>query len=142
MGWNLGVGMQGKTVHTGTARPLEFRTFPFRAKARANPSHLLSRPFPKGNALLDGGGHGASEFGVVVEQWIISSGHGGLHSRLSISQPTQLADHPTADFPDDVGHVGITGWLGFDKAGLEAGFGAIEVDTLKEDDMKMEMQID
>jgi hypothetical protein len=116
--------------------------FPFRAKTRANPPYLLFRPLPKGDSLLDGGSHRASEFGLVVEQWIMAGGHGGIDSRLQIAQPTQLADHPSTDFLDDVGYVGITGRLDFDKAGLESGFGTIEVNTLKKDDMKMEIQID
>ena len=39
-------------------------------------------------------------------------------------------------------HVGIARRFGFDKAGLETLVGAIEVHALKEDDVKMEMQID
>jgi hypothetical protein len=74
MGCNLSVGVHGKAVHTGTAGSFECRTFPFGAKTRANPPYLLSNPLPKGDSLLDGGGHRASEIGFVVEQRIISGG--------------------------------------------------------------------
>jgi hypothetical protein len=43
---------------------------------------------------------------------------------------------------EDLGNIGITGWFGCDKAGLEAHVTPIEVDTLKEDDMKMKIQIE
>jgi hypothetical protein len=57
-------------------------------------------------------------------------GHGGIHSRLQISQPPQLVDDPLADLPEDLANVGIAGRLDFDKAGLEARFGTIEIDAL------------
>ena len=47
-----------------------------------------------------------------------------------------------ADLLEDLGNVGIAGRFGFDKVWLEARFGTIEVDALKEDDMKMEIQIE
>ena len=72
MSWNLGVGVQGKAVRTGTVGSFVCRAFPFRAKARANLSYLLSSPLPKDDPMLDGGGQDVSGFGFVVEQRIIS----------------------------------------------------------------------
>ena len=53
----------------------------------------------------------------------------------------QLTDHPVTDLLKDHGNVGIAGWFHFDKAGLEGLVAAIEVNALKEDDMKMKTQI-
>ena len=47
---NIGVGVQGKAVDTGTAGSFEFRPVAFIAKARADASHLLVSPFPKDDA--------------------------------------------------------------------------------------------
>ena len=49
-----------------------------------NAPHLLTGPFPKGNALLHGGDHGAGERGLVVDQGIIAWGHGGVDARPGI----------------------------------------------------------
>src|SRR5712692_4687917 len=86
MGWDLRVGVQGKSVHTGTAGSFEFRPFLFIATTRADAAYFLASPFPKGDALRDRGRHGAGEFGCVVEQRIIASSHGSLNSRLQVSQ--------------------------------------------------------
>src|SRR3977135_1348211 len=85
MGWDLGVGVQGKSVDTGAARTRECGTFPFITKARANPSHVLSDPLPEGDALRDRGGHGAREIGLVGAQGIIACGRCamGLLGRLA-----------------------------------------------------------
>ena len=89
--------------------------------------------------LLDRGGHGASELRFIVEQRIIPGGHGGINSRLQISQPTQRANDPPADLLDHVGDVGI-GWrLDLDKARLEARLGAIEIDARREDNVIMDI---
>ena len=53
-------------TNTGTAGPLEFRAFPFIAKARADAVYSLPGPFPKGDALLDRGRHAAGEFRIGV----------------------------------------------------------------------------
>src|SRR5713101_5887145 len=82
MGWHLGVGVERKAVDTSAARTRECGTFPFITKSRANPSNVLSGPLPTGDALLDRGGHGASELGLVVAQGIIACGHGGVDARL------------------------------------------------------------
>ena len=74
-------------MHTGTAGSRECRAFPFIPKSWANPSYVLSGPLPKGDALRDRGGHGASEFGLVVAQGIIACGH-GVDARLQVSQLT------------------------------------------------------
>jgi hypothetical protein len=47
-----------------------------------------------------------------------------------------------ADLRDDCGNIGIGGRLACDKMWREARLSAIEVDALKEDAMKMEVQID
>src|SRR5436309_899418 len=66
-----GVGVQRKPVDAGTAGARECGMFPFIPKARSNPSHLLSGPLPKGNALLHGGCRGAGERGCVAHEGII-----------------------------------------------------------------------
>src|SRR5882724_3525555 len=142
MGWHLGVGMQRKPVDTGTAGARECGEFPFIPKARANPSHRLPGPLAKGDALRDGGGQGARERGFVAAQGIIPGGYGCIDSRLQVSQPTQRADDPPTDLLEDLGNVRIAGRHALDKARLAALVGAIEVDALKEDNMKMEIQIE
>src|SRR5215472_11385618 len=61
MGWNLRVGMQGKALDAGTARTGEAWRLTLVAKAGTQAPDLLARPLPKGDALLDRGGHGAGE---------------------------------------------------------------------------------
>jgi hypothetical protein len=53
----------------------------------------------------------------------------------------ERADDPPTDVLDHVCHVGIARRFGFDKAGLETLGGAIEVNALKEDDVKMEIGV-
>jgi hypothetical protein len=89
MRWDLGVGMERKPVDTGTAGARQCGVFLFIPKARANAAHVLSGPLPKGEALRDGGHHGAGELGLVVTQRIIPRGHGVVDTRLQVSQPTQ-----------------------------------------------------
>src|SRR5713101_863014 len=133
---------QRKPVDTGTAGPRECGAFPCIATSRAHPSNVLSGTLPKGDALFDRGGHGASELGLVVEQGIITCGHGGVDSRLQVSQPTQRADDPPTDLLEDLGNVRIAGRLDLDKARLEALVGPIKIDPFKEDNMIMDIQID
>src|SRR5262245_11517073 len=52
MRWNLCVGVQREPVDPGAAGPRQGGAFPCIAKAGANPSYLLSGPFPEGEALL------------------------------------------------------------------------------------------
>src|ERR1043166_5868684 len=61
MGRDLGVGVQRKAVHAGTARPGEPWCLALRTKARTDTPHLLAGPFSEGEALLHGGGHRAGE---------------------------------------------------------------------------------
>src|SRR5262249_19770036 len=139
---NSGVGVQGKAVDTGTPRSRECRPFSCIAKARAEAAHFLSRAFPKGDALLHGSRHGAGEIWFVVAQRIIPGGYSSLNARFQISEPTQHTDDAVTELLEDRGNVCIAGRCGFDKAGLEASFGAIEVDALHEDAMEMEIHIE
>jgi hypothetical protein len=63
------------------------KALPFIPKSWANPSHVLSSPLPKGDALRDRGGQGARELGLVVAQGIRACGH-GVDARLQVSQVT------------------------------------------------------
>src|SRR5262249_23605216 len=54
----------------------------------------------------------------------------------------ELTDDPVTDLLEDCGDVRIAGRLAREKAGLEAVVGAIEVDPLEEDAMKMEVEIE
>ena len=81
------------------------------------------------------------EFGLIVEQGIIPGGYGGIDSRLQVSQVAQLTDHPPADLLEDPGNVRIAGRLDLDETRLEALVGAIEIDTLKEDQMIVHIEI-
>src|SRR5262249_47249603 len=97
MGWHLGVGVERKPVDAGAARTREFgalarlrrrraQPFPFIAKARSNPSNVLSGPFSKGDALRDRGGQGAGEFGFFTDEGIIPGGLDFVDARLQVSQ--------------------------------------------------------
>src|SRR5712692_8927796 len=132
---------QRKPVDTGTAGPRECGAFPCIATSRAHPSHVLSGPLPKGDALRDRGGHGASELGLVVEQGIIACGHSGVDSRLQVPQVAPRADDPPTDLLEYRGNVRIAGRLDLDKARREALVGAIKVGSLKKNYMEMEVQI-
>jgi hypothetical protein len=68
MGRNLGVGVKGKPVDTGTARPGEPWRLARRAKADADAPARRAGALPKGNALLHGGRHSAGERGLMVVQ--------------------------------------------------------------------------
>src|SRR5713226_6445665 len=74
MRWDLSVRMERKPVDTGTAGARQCGVFTFIPKARANAAHVLSGSLPKGDALRDGGRHGAGELGLVVMQRIIPRG--------------------------------------------------------------------
>src|SRR5262249_2425019 len=56
---NIGGGVQGKAVDTGTPRSREGRPFSCIAKPGADAALCLSRVSPKGEALLHGGRRGA-----------------------------------------------------------------------------------
>jgi hypothetical protein len=79
-------------------------------------AHFLPGAFPKGNALLDRGRHGAGKLRYGVTQRIIPGGHRDIHSGFQVSQLAELADDPVTDLPDHVRHVGIAGRLALEKA--------------------------
>jgi hypothetical protein len=58
---DLGVGMQGKALHAGTAGTSKCWGLALIAKPRADAPDLLASPLPKGDALLHGGHHGTGE---------------------------------------------------------------------------------
>src|SRR5712691_3852267 len=107
MGWDLGVGMQGKPVDTSTTGTGECGMFPCIAKPRADAPDLLAGPLPKGDALLDGGRQGTGQLGRVITQGVIACGRSRVNARLQVSQPTQRADDPPADLRDDRGNIDI-----------------------------------
>ena len=53
----------------------------------------------------------------------------------------ERADDPMTDLLDDGGDVNIGRWLILDKLGLAARCGAIEIDTFKEEEMKMDIGV-
>jgi hypothetical protein len=103
---------------------------------------VLSSPFPKGNTLGDGGRAGAREFGLAVQQGVIPGSQSCIAARLQVASSTQRGDDPPVDLQEYRGHGSITGRLALDKARLEARLGAIEIDVLKKDTMKIDMQIE
>src|SRR5262249_23079833 len=109
------------------------------AKARADTPDLLDGPLPKGDALVHGGRHGMGEFGGIITQRISSCGHGGVEARFQVPELPQCVDDTPADVLDYVGDVGIAERLALEKARLEALVGAIKIDHLEEDKMKMEI---
>src|SRR5215831_17892659 len=98
MGRDLRVGVEGKAVDTGATRPREPGRLTLVTKAGADAPDVLPGPVPEGDAVLDGGGHGAGELWCRVAQRIIAGGHGGLQARLQIPQLAELADHAPTDF--------------------------------------------
>src|SRR5215813_693571 len=139
---NRRVGVEGKPVDTGAVRPREPGRLALRAKARADTAHRLASPFSEGDALLHGGRHGAGELRGGVAQGIIPGDHGSLQARFQVAQPAERADHPPADVLYHRCDSGMAGRLAREKAGLQAHGGALEVDTLYEDAMAMEVHIE
>ena len=89
----------------------------------------LASPLAKGDALPYRGSQGTGEFAGRRRArdhapWPYDAGA----TRLQVSQPTQHADDQPADLLDHGGSVSIAGRLGFDKPGLEAQVGAIEIE--------------
>src|SRR5262245_8224221 len=142
VGWDVGVGVQRKPLEAGTVGTCQRGPLVRAAKARADAPYPLARPLPKSNALLYRGRQGTSEFGFVIHQGVIAGRHRSVATHFEVSQRAELTDDAMADFLNHVCHVGIAGRLDREKAGLEARFGAIEVDALHEDAMEMEIQID
>jgi hypothetical protein len=112
------------------------------AKPRADAAYVLPGPFPKGDALLHGGCHGAGKFRLGIHQGVKACRHDGVQTCFEVSQMAELADDPPADLLDHVGDVGVGRGLALEKAGLEARFSAIQIDALHEDAMEMQVQID
>jgi len=112
------------------------------AKPCAKTPDLLAGPLAEGNALLHRGGHGTGQLRRVVKQGIISRGHGGVDARFQVPELPQCADDAPADLLDYVCDVGVSRWLAREKTRRAPLVGAIEIDPLKEDNMKMKMQID
>jgi hypothetical protein len=137
---NRRVGVEGKPVDTGAVRTREHGRLACAAQARADAPDPLTGPLPKGDALRDGGRQGPGKLGGVLHQGVITGRHRGVATRFEVAQMAELTDDAVADFLHHVCHVGIAGRLDREKAGLEARLGAIEVDALKKEDMKMEMQ--
>ena len=75
-------------------------------------------------------------------QGIIPGSHGGFHACLQIPQPAELADHAATDLLEDRGDVAIGRRRAREKARCVPFVGAIEVDTLHEDAMEMEVRIE
>jgi hypothetical protein len=86
----------------------------------------LASPFPEGETVLHGGGHGAGERRLVVVEGIIPGGHGVSAACLQVSQVAQRADDPAAQLLHDVCHISLAGWLDVDKPRLAARCSAIE----------------
>src|SRR5262249_4205997 len=139
---NLGMGVYRKPLHAGTVGACQHGRLACAAQARAEAPDPLTGPLPKGDALLHGGRQGTGKLGCVLSQGIIPRGHGGVATRFEVAQMAELTDDTMADFLHDGCHVGIAGRLALEKAGLEALVGAIEIDPLEEDTMKMEMEIE
>jgi hypothetical protein len=68
MGGDLGVGVAGKPVDAGTAGTGECWCRARVAKACAYAPDLLTGPLAKGDALLDGGRHGAGQLGGGIDR--------------------------------------------------------------------------
>jgi hypothetical protein len=69
-------------------------------------------------------------------------GHGAIATGLQVSQVAQCTDDAPTDLLDHGRNIGIGGRLDLDEARLEAGLGAIQRDTLKKDEVEMEIEID
>ena len=78
--------------------------------------------------------------GCIISQGIIPRGHGGVATRFEVPQLAELAEDPPADFLDHGSDVRVRRWLAWHKTWLEALVRTIEIDALKEDHMKMEIE--
>ena len=129
MGGDLGVGVQRKAMDAGTAGTGKRWRLGLGAKARADTPHLLARAFAKGDTLLDGGRHGPGELGCVIDQRVISCGHGDVETRFQVSELPQCADDAPADLLDHVGDGGVRRWLAWEKARLAPWSVRIQIDS-------------
>src|SRR5262249_35728231 len=82
---NRRIGVKGKPVDTGAARPSEPWRLALSAKARAEAAHVLSSSFAPSHALLDRRRDGAGELRGGVAEGIMLGGDGGLQVRLQIA---------------------------------------------------------
>ena len=73
---------------------------------------------------------------------IIPRGHGVVDACLQVSQPTQRADDPPTALLDHVCDVAVGRHLDLEKARLATLVGAIEIDTLKEDQVIVHIEIE
>src|SRR4030095_6237747 len=99
-------------------------------------------PLAKGDALLDGGRHGAGQLGGVIAQRIIACRHCGIDARFQVSQVAQFTDDAPTDVLDHGGDVRVGWGLALHKTWLEILVTAIQIDSFKEDAMEMEGEID
>jgi hypothetical protein len=137
----LGVGVQRQPLDAGTVGTGERGHLVRAAKAGANAPDPLARPLPKSHALLHGGRQGPGERGFSLHQGVIAGRHRSIATRFEVPHRAELADDPMADLLDHSGDVGVGRRLPLDKPGLAAGLGAVDVDTLKKDTMKMEIGV-
>jgi hypothetical protein len=142
MGGDLGVGVERKALHAGTAGTGKRGRLALGAKARANAPDLLASSLAKGDALLHRGRHGAGQLGGGIDQRIIAGRHRGIAARFQVSQVAQCTDDAPTDVLDHGHNIDISGRLDLDEARFEAGLGAIQIDSLKEDEVEMEIEID
>src|SRR5262249_20767460 len=138
---NRRVGVEGKPIDTGAARPREPGRLTLVTKSGDDAPEVLPGPVSDGDGRLDRGGTGTGELRGSVAQRIIAGGHGSLYACVQIAQPAELPDDPSADLLDHLCYLGIAGWLDLDEARLEAGLGAIHIDALKEDEVEMEIGV-
>jgi hypothetical protein len=68
MGGDLGVGVERKALHAGTAGTSKRKRLALGAKARTHAPNLLASSLAKGDALLHRGHHGAGQLGGVIDQ--------------------------------------------------------------------------
>jgi hypothetical protein len=100
------MGVQGKPVDTGAARPREPWRLACIATARADAAHVLSSACAPREAVLDRRRAGAGALRGGVAPGILPGGDGGLHGRLPQAQPPARADDAPADLLEHGGHGG------------------------------------
>jgi len=142
MGGDLGVGVERKALHAGTAGTGKRGRLALGAKACANAPNLLASSLAKGDALLHRGRHGAGQLGGVIDQRIISRGHGDVEARFQVPELPQFANDAPADLLDHVGDVSVSRWLARKKTRCAPLVGTIQIDPLKKDKMIMHVHID
>jgi hypothetical protein len=131
--------VERNAVHTGTARTAEPWRLTLVAPARAAAPALVAGPLPTGDALLDRGRQGAGERRLVVPQWLIPRGHGGLHARRQGAQVAQRAEHAPTALLDPGGEVGVGRWLAREQAGSAPLVRAIELDPLQAEQVRVHL---